>query len=451
MGLVDRLRNAGRELFRPMNTNTLTTSQELDYWLRLSGGASTVSGEPVTATTSTKLTTVGRCVRLLSQSMGSLPLPLMRIGPDGRKSAAKDDPLYRLLHDQPNEWQTSHQWRALKQRDLELRGNAYSLIVRGTGRRIQELIRLHPDRVKPEQDQKTLAVTYRYTRPDGGEVVFPRDHILHIWFESDDGIKGLSPIAMHRETIGDALALQRHGSRFFAGGAKPLGVINMVDGAKIGSETQKAFREDWEKEYAGGANAHKTLLLPFGLKYEPVKISMADAQYIEGRKFSVSEIARIFGVPAHMAGDLERATFTNVEHQRIEFVQDAIVGRAHGWEQCIHRDLLDGDPDLFVKFNVDGLLRGDFKSRQEGLQIQRRNGIINADEWRDIEDKNAREDAGGQVYIIEGNMQPNDGKEGGRNQQGGALESTAAALRSAVLAISDAAQDIHASADRIRN
>jgi HK97 family phage portal protein len=140
-------------------------------------------------------------------------------------------------------------------------------------------------------------------------------------------------------------------------------------------------------------------------------MNMVDAQYIEARKFTRSEICSIFGVPPHKIGDLERATFSNIEHQALEFVQDAVVPRCVRWEQAIHRDLLDGDPNLYAKHNVSGLLRGDAKSRNEALQIQRRNGVISANEWRAYEDLNPRPDEGGDEYIIEANMTPDDGTD----------------------------------------
>lgn len=395
--------------------NEITTASELDSWIRF-GGEGTASGVPVTAANAQGLAAVAACVRVLSNSLAHLPLRVMRRDGD-RREPALDLPVYRLLHDQPNGWQTSFQWRKLMMRDLLLRGNGYALKVPGT-RGVQSLVRLHPDRVSVRQDPRSLALFYDYTRPDGGRVAFAAEQVFHLWADSDDGIVGLNPIRVYRENIGEGLAIREHGARFFSNGAKPLGVVE-IDG-DMGKEARQAFREDWESTYAGGANAHRTLLLPAGVSYKPVSISMEDAEWIAARKATAREIFGIFGIPPHKAGDLSDATFSNIEHENLDFVISSLMPWLVCWEQAIKRDLLGGDPTLYAKFVADALLRGDAKSRAEALQIQRRNGVIHANAWRDLEDMNPRTDAGGEVYIIEGNMQPNDGEEGARATRGGA-------------------------------
>jgi len=358
--------------------------------------------------------------------MASLPLPLYRIV-DGKRYVDREDALFTLLHDQPNEYHTSFQWRSLKQRDLELRGNAFSLIVRGVGQRIVELIRLHPDMVHPKQDKATGVITYEWTRDDGRRVILPFRDVLHIWDWSDDGIVGKSPIEAHRDTIGEAIAMRRHSSKFFANGARPSGTLEVSQGTKIDEQSARELRADFDELYSGSENAWKTVVLPGGISYKPVSISAKDADYVATLKAGVRDMARIYGVPPHKIGDLDQATFSNIEHQAIEYVTDSIVPRAVCWEQAIKRSLLDGDPSRYVKFSLDAQLRADAKSRAEALQIKRRNGVINADEWRELDDMNARDDDGGQVYIIEGNMQPNDGQEAARAQSRGASSQPAAA------------------------
>ncbi|HYF87418.1 phage portal protein [Azospirillum sp.] len=366
---------------------------------QLLGGYTSASGAAVTVDSAQRFAAVAACVRVLTNSIAHLPLVLFRKTSSERQPAT-DLPVYRLLHDRPNEWQTSFQWRKLKQRDLLYRGNAFSLKVRGFRGDVQELLRLHPDRVQPKQDERTLAVSYVYTRADGRRVELARQDVLHLWSDSDDGVTGLNPIRLHRETIGDGLAMREHGSRFFSNGAKPLGILQAA--GKIGNKAE--MRQDFESLYAGGQNAHRVAILDQGVEYKPVSISMEDAQYLEGRKFNRSEIAGIFGVPPHKIADLDRSTNNNIEHQALEFVTDSLAPWLVCWEQCIGRDLLDNDPSLYVKHNVDALLRGDSKSRAEALQIQRRNGVINANEWRALEDRNPRTDLGGDEFIVEGNM-----------------------------------------------
>ncbi len=399
-----------RAWFRPRNqTNTLTTSQELEQALRtvFAGGVSK-SGTNVTPETAMRQATVYACIRVIADSIAHLPLVVYRR--DGEKRIPqRKKRIYQLLHDRPNEWQTSFEWRELLARDIEMRGNGYSLIVRNARGEPDELIRVHPDLMEPMQDEKTLKITYAYTKPDGRKVSLTQKEVFHVRGPGDNGLSGMDPIRYFRETIGDAISQQEHGSRFFSNGAKPLGVLEVPMGVKIGDAATAALRADFESAYSGGENAHKTAILPGGLTYKPVTISMQNAQFIESRQFSRTEIAAIFRVPPHKVGDLSRATFSNIEHQALEFVVDSLMPRLVRFEQAISRDLLN-DSALFAKFNVAALLRGDFKSRQEGLQIQRRNGVVSANEWRALEDFNPRDDDGGNAYIIEANMALDDGQ-----------------------------------------
>ena len=405
MGLFQRLRHAIRTPIQ--NTVTPMSLEEMLRHL-IDRDARSISGVHVTPQRAEGIAPVGICVRILTSTMSHLPLVLMRQVKD-RREPDTANALYGLLHDQPNEWQTAMQFRELMQRDLELRGNAYARIIRGVGGRIVELLRLHPNQVVVKQDER-MKVTYEYTRGDGTRIILQRVEVFHICGPGDDGITGRSPITVHRETMGDAIAMQEHGSRFFSNGAKPLGVFTQTPGATLSQESKDFLKADLAELHTGTENAHKSLLLPAGLDYKPVSISMEDAQYIEGRKFTRTEIFGIFGVPPHKGADLEKATFTNIEHQALEFVMDAIVPRCVRWEQAIKRDLLEGDPKRYAKHNVNALLRGDAKSRNEALQIQRRNGVISANEWRELDDMNPRTDEGGKAYITEANMKIDDGK-----------------------------------------
>ena len=404
MAFWDRFVSAVDAFRRPQaSDNRITDPGDLEKVLRQFATGVTSSGVSVGAEQSMRVTAVYSCVRILSSTMAHLPLTLLRR--DGENSQPdRDNPMFSLLSVRPNEWQSAFEFKQLMQRDLELRGNAYALKVRGVGGRVQEMIRLHPDQVTPTQDKNTLAITYEYRRPNGQRVFLDRDEVFHLRGMGDDGVTGKSPVQLHRETIGESIVLQEHGGRFFSNGAKPLGVISQEATVKLEGDARKDFKADLAELHSGTANAHKPLLLPAGFKYDPIAISPEDAQYIEGRKFTRSEIYSIWGVPPHKAGDLERATFSNIEHQSIDFVIDAIVPRAVHWEQAAQRDLLEGDDARFFKFNVSALLRGDAKSRAEALQIQRRNGVINANEWRALEDRNPREDEGGDEYIVESNM-----------------------------------------------
>lgn len=423
MGILTKAAQRVEQLFRPKAELTeFATVDDLAEAIGLAmGGGPTKSGVTVNAKRAERVAAVYACVRVLSDSVAQLPLVLFQ--KDGKsRLPAITDPLYKILGSRPNEWQTHFEWFELMQRDLLFRGNAYAHIIRGVGGRVQELNRLHPDRVTPKQDPLTLKVVYEITGQHGRKETFAREEIFHVRGPSDDGLIGMNPIECHRETIGDSLAVQEHGSRFFSNGAKPLGVIEMEAGASFsGEDAEKSFRADFEKTHQGGDKAHKTIILPAGITYKPVSINMKDSQYLELRKFNRSDIAGIYRVPPHMIGDLEKSTNNNIEHQGLGFVIHSLMPWLVRWEQAIERDLLDNDPHRFVKFNANGLLRGDFKSRNDGLNIQRRAGIINANEWRELEDMNPRTDAGGDDYIVEVNMRPDDGRqpsEGGSNENG---------------------------------
>jgi HK97 family phage portal protein len=388
----------------------ITESMDLAGLLaRLSAGGMSESGVPVSLSAAESLAAVHRAEQLISGHVAMLPLGLFRRKSDGNSELATDHPLYHLLHDQASEYQTSHQWRRLMNRDVEFRGNGISLIVWGVGRRPQELIRLHPDRVRVKVDDLGVP-TYEYTKPNSQTVTYSRRDLLHVWFWSDDGYWGKSTIAHFRDTFGESLAMRQHSSGFFKRGAWPSGVLEVEKGARIGPDAAKDMAEDFDTLYAGGENAGKTVALPGGVKYSPITMSQKDAEYVASRKLGITDIARIFGTPPHKIYDLDRSTNNNIEHQSIEYYTDSLGTRLHGWEQCLNMDLLNGDRSLYTKFNERALLRGDAKSQNEALQIQRRNGVINANEWRELMDMNRRGDPGGDQYIVEGNMSLNDGR-----------------------------------------
>jgi HK97 family phage portal protein len=409
------MRDAVRTWLAADQPNTITTSEELSKWLRF-GGMDTASGMPVTIGTASGLAAVAICERVLGSDVAQLPLVVYRRTGD-RQEPATDRPEYRVLHDRANLWQTSYQFRRLMMRDLMFRGNAYARRIRNSLGQVVELLRLHPDSVTPRQDARTLRVTYEHSRGDG-TTTYRREDILHIWENPDteSGIMGLSPIRAHRESIGDGLAIRQHGSSFFKSSARLTGVLELKEGLKVNEPVAKQILSDFEQLYAG-SEARRTALLPGGLSFKPVSISMEDAQWIDARKMASRDIFGIFGVPPHKGGDLERSTFNNVEAENISYVVNSLMSRLVCWEQALERDLFDNDPEFEVKFNVAGLLRGDYKSRQEGLAIQRSHGVLNADEWRALEDMNARTDPGGKVYLVQANMMVNDGKEAERAEK----------------------------------
>lgn len=356
---------------------------------RLSRGSVSDSGITVNVDKASGLAAMAACERALSNGVAVLPLQLFRRSGE-RREPARNLRLYTVLHDRANQWQTSFQFRKLMMRDLLFRGRAYALKIRQGGE-ISELIRLHPDSTKAVQDPRSFRITFEHIAPDGRQQIFQQNQILHVWMNSDDGIDGISPIQAYRESIGDGIAIRQHGSTFFTNKARPGAILETDVGTKIGGQSAKDLVADFDQLYTGNDNAHRTAVLPGGVKYRAVEISMEDAQWIEARKTTAREICGIFGVPPHKIGDLERTTFSNIEHSNIDFVIDGLTPWHVCWEQAIHRDLLDSDPNLFAKFNVNGLLRGDSKTRSEYYTKLITARVINPNEAREKEDMNPYE------------------------------------------------------------
>ena len=220
-----------------------------------------------------------------------------------------------------------------------------------------------------------------------------------------DGLVGYSPIAMAKNAIGMAIACEEYGAKFFANGAAPGGVLEHPGTIK----DPQRVRESWQSTFGGSGNANKIAVLEEGMKYTPIGISPEQAQFLETRKFQINEIARIFRVPPHMVGDLEKSSFSNIEQQSLEFVKYTLDPWVIRWEQSIQRSLLSRDEKAvyFVKFNLEGLLRGDYQSRMNGYAIGRQNGWMSANDIRELEnlDRIPAED-GGDLYLINGNMLP---------------------------------------------
>ena len=354
----------------------ITTPSELEAYVHgsLTG---TSSGAIVNAATAMRVGTVFACTRILSQTYGMLPLRLRR--QTGRMvEDAVDHPLYRLLRRQPNKWQTAYEFRQMLMSHLCLRGNGYALIVRGVGGRVIAMIPLHPDRVEPKQ-QDDLSITYTWRRKTGERIVFPQEDILHLRGLTQDGVVGLSPIGAAREAIGLSMQAEKQGAHWFKGGTNPGGVLTYP--RKLQEDQLTRLRKDITEMYVGADNVGKTMILEDGMQWAKVGMTADEVQFIEGRKFQRSEIAMYFGIPPHMLGDVEKNTSwgSGIESQGIGFVTYTMLPHLEAGQQAFDRDLLTAKEKetLFTHFDISALLRGDFKTRQEGLQIQRRNGVLN--------------------------------------------------------------------------
>lgn len=371
----------------------------------------TTSGKTVTERSAMQMTAVYSCVRILSEAVAGLPLHLYRYKEDSGKEKALDHPLYRLLHDEPNPEMSSFVFRETLMTHLLLWGNAYAQVIRNGKGEVIALYPLMPNKMSVDRDENGR-LYYTYYR-GSDEAIKSRDFavtlqpsdVLHIPGLGFDGLVGYSPIAMAKNAIGMAIACEEYGAKFFANGAAPGGVLEHPGTIK----DPQRVRESWQSTFGGSGNANKIAVLEEGMKYTPIGISPEQAQFLETRKFQINEIARIFRIPPHMVGDLEKSSFSNIEQQSLEFVKYTLDPWVTRWEQSIQRTLLSHDEKAvyFAKFNLEGLLRGDYQSRMNGYAIGRQNGWMSANDIRELEnlDRIPAEE-GGDLYLINGNMLP---------------------------------------------
>ena len=368
------------------------------------------SGKRVNERSSMQMTAVYSCVRILSEAVASLPL-LVYEQSDSHSQRARDHPLYFLLHDEPNPEMTSFIFRETLMTHLLLWGNAYAQIIRNGKGEVVALYPLMPDRMKVDRDEDgQLFYEYQVSKADpsinttGTVRLHPQD-VLHIPGLGFDGLVGYSPIAMAKNAIGMAIACEEYGAKFFAHGAAPSGVLEHPGVLKDPSK----LRDSWQATFGGSANSGKVAVLEEGVKYTPISIAPEQAQFLETRKFQINEIARIFRIPPHMVGDLEKSSFSNIEQQSLEFVKYTLDPWVSRWEQAMTKILLTPDEKkkYTIKFNVDGLLRGDYQSRMNGYAIARQNGWMSANDIRRLEELDPiPEEAGGDLYLVNGNMLP---------------------------------------------
>lgn len=374
------------------------------------------SGVSVTEETALKSSAVWACVRLLSETVASLPLFLYRyLDPRGKEKAA-EHPLYELLHTSPNPEMTSFQMRECMMSHLLTWGNAYALKEYDADRvNVKAIWPLRPDRIFVARDPETREIIYRYTPVygdpvnrliPGGLIPIPNWRMWHVPGLSFDGLVGYSPISVAREAIGLALATEEFGARFFGQGTNISGVAEHPN--VLTDPAAKRLKDSLQEQYEGLGRSHSLLLLEEGMKYERITIPPNDAQFLETRKFQVNEIARIFHVPPHMIGDLDRATFSNIEEQSLEYVIYSLRPWLVRIEQSAVRSLLNPweRSGLFVEHQLSGLLRGDIESRYRAYSIARNWGWMSANDVRDLENMNPLAD--GDVYMAPSNMMPAD-------------------------------------------
>lgn len=361
---------------------------------------STSSGKIVNERTAMQTTAVYACVRILAETIASLPLHTY-MNTESGKEKARDHPIYYLLSDSPNPEMTSFVFRETLMGHLLLWGNSYSQIIRNGHGKVVALYPLLPDKMKVGRSENG-EIYYLYTS-EGKEYLLRNTEVLHIPGLGFDGLIGYSPIAMAKNAIGMALATEEYGAKFFSNGANPGGVLEHPGVVK----DPHRIRDSWNQVYQGTSNAHRVAVLEEGMKFSPIGIPPEQAQFLETRKYQTEEICRIFRVPPHLVGDLERATFSNIEHQSISFVVHTIRPWLVRIEQSINKALFSEEErhKYFVSFLVEGLLRGDYESRMRGYSIGIQNGFMSPNDVRSLENMNPiPSDEGGNTYMVNGNM-----------------------------------------------
>lgn len=386
-------RNLFRSRDKPERTNPGRS-----YFSFVFGG--TASGKQVNEKTAMQLSAVYACVRVIAETVASLPLHFYQHVDEGKRRATKH-PLYTLLHDAPNPEMTSFIFRETIMTHLLLWGNSYVQIVRNGKGEVMGLYPLLPDKMQVARNEDGELI---YLYQNGmNKIAFRREEILHTPGLGFDGLVGYSPIAMAKNAIGLALATEEFGASFFSNGAAPGGVLEHPGTLKDPSKV----RESWNKLFQGSGNANKVAVLEEGMTYKQIGIPPNEAQFLETRKYQTEEICRIYRVPPHLIADLDKATFSNIEHQSISFVVHTIRPWLVRLEQAMNKALLypAEKQQYFIEFNVDGLLRGDYQSRMTGYATARQNGWMSANDIRRLENMNLiPAEEGGDLYLINGNM-----------------------------------------------
>ena len=361
------------------------------------------SGKSVNARTAIQVSAVYACVRVIAETVASLPFSVFEQDKTGSQKAL-DHPLYRILHDEPNPEMTSFVWREAMLTHLLLWGNSYSQILRAGRGSVIGLYPLLPDHMEVDRDDKGK-LTYTYSTTSGEQVKLRPEDVLHIPGLGFDGIMGYSPIAVERNAVGLSIAAEEFGGKFFGNGATPSGILTHPNTVK----NPKALRESWMEAYGGSSNANRVAILEEGMTFTRISMPNNEAQFLETRKFQVEEICRIYRVPPHMIADLEHATFSNIEHQSIDFAVHCIRPWLVRIEQSVNRALFSEKEKgrFYCQFNLDGLMRGSYKERMEGYSIARQNGWMTANDIRNLENQNPiPKEEGGDALLVNGNMIP---------------------------------------------
>jgi len=371
-----------------------------DFWFMDRGD----DVDSVSVDSALQISAVFACVKVLTESIAQLPwIVYERLGEYGEKGSkpAYNYGLYDVLHNRPNLWQTPFEYKSMIVGHAVIRGNHYSQIISGKRGYVDQLVPLNPDRMEVFQ-LKDTTLLYKYRRPNGDVIDFTQDEIFHVRNMPMDGIIGLDPVSYARRNLSLAQNAETHGLAFFRNGARPGGVLKSPK--PLTRETVDTLRRTWNEIHQGSRNYSKVAILEDGLDYKELGITNENAQFLETRNFQLRDIARMFRVPPHKIADLERATFSNIEHQALEFITDTIGP----WMRCIedasHRDLVVDNNKYYTKFRPEAMLRGDIVTRYRAYQTGLQCGWLSVNDIRRKEDMNPIES--GDTYVQMANLMP---------------------------------------------
>jgi len=396
--LIGKLRELGRAIAGRFSRRAHPRDPALIQWF--GGGTASASGAVVTEDTAMNHTAVYACVRILAETVASLPLSVYQRKEPRGKELARRHPLHRVLHDEPNPWMSAFTFRETMMGHLVLRGNAYAEKVFDGSGQVVELWPLPPDRVRPVVADDELY----YDVQSDGQKRLPAQRVLHLKAFGGDGLTGYSPIRMAREAIGLAMACEESGARLFGNGSRPGGILTHP--GQLGDKARANLKSGWEAAQGGLSNMHRLAILEEGMKWEQTGIAPEDAQYLETRRFQLAEIARWFRVPLHLLQDLEHASYATVEQQGIDFTVHSIRPWCVRLEQEYARQLfLPRDrSDYFAEHKIDGLLRGETAARYSAYAVGRQWGWLSIDDVRDLENMNPLPEDRGGDYMQPMNM-----------------------------------------------
>ena len=381
-----------------------SVSKPEQWFLDFIGAAPTSAGVDVNEWTALNSSAVFACIRILSETVASIPLHLYERTGDG-KERAEQHRLYSVLHDMANPEMSAFTFRETLQGHLGSWGNAYAEIQRNQRNEVTALWPLLPDRTWPERIEGTRELVYNTTIA-GRAFRLPKERVLHISFFGYDGMVGYSPIRLGRESIVLAQATEQYGSKFFSNDTRPNGFLKHP--GKLSQNAKENLRKQFEDRHQGLDNSHRLAVLEEGVDFQSVGIPPEDAQMLQTRKFQIAEIARWYRMQLHKLAEMDSATFSNIEQQAIEFVQDTIYPWVSRWEAAIKTQLLSRQERnrYFPEFLMEGLLRGDTQSRFNAYAIARQWGWMSANDVRERENMNKLPGEQGDVYLSPMNMVP---------------------------------------------